>query len=69
MSMQHTLPVHQDANEDSSSPSHALILTLHAAQCDLKYIDPSYMIRAAPTITTDRIYCKVRISFLIPTLW
>jgi hypothetical protein len=29
-------------------------------QCDLKYIDPSYMIRAAPTITTDRIYCKVR---------
>ena len=29
------------------------------AQCDCKYIDPSYMIRAAPTITTDRIYCKV----------
>lgn len=28
-------------------------------QCDLKYIDPSYMIRASPTITTDRIYCKV----------
>lgn len=27
--------------------------------CDLKYIDPSYMIRASPTITTDRIYCKV----------
>ena len=31
-----------------------------AVQCDLKYIDPSYMIRAAPTITTDRILCKVR---------
>ena len=29
------------------------------AQCYMKYIDPSYMIRAAPTITTDRIYCKV----------
>lgn len=28
-------------------------------ECDLKYIDPSYMIRASPTITTDRIYCKV----------
>jgi hypothetical protein len=28
-------------------------------QCDLKYIDPSYMIRASATITTDRIYCKV----------
>jgi 6-phosphofructokinase 1 len=27
--------------------------------CDLKYIDPSYMIRASATITTDRIYCKV----------
>lgn len=27
--------------------------------CDLKYIDPSYMIRASPTMTTDRIYCKV----------
>jgi hypothetical protein len=29
------------------------------AQCYMKYIDPSYMIRASPTITTDRIYCKV----------
>ena len=26
---------------------------------DIKYIDPSYMIRSSPTITTDRIYCKV----------
>eukprot|EP00887_Chlorella_sp_A99_P007776 scaffold20.g7776.t1 len=26
---------------------------------DTKYIDPSYMIRSIPTITTDRIYCKV----------
>ena len=34
------------------------------AQCDLKYIDPSYMIRAAPTITTDRIYCKVHAAGL-----
>ena len=25
---------------------------------DVKYIDPSYMIRSIPTITTDRIYCK-----------
>ncbi|KFM26473.1 6-phosphofructokinase 5, chloroplastic [Auxenochlorella protothecoides] len=26
---------------------------------DVRYIDPSYMIRSIPTITTDRIYCKV----------
>ena len=25
----------------------------------MRYIDPSYMIRSIPTITTDRIYCKV----------
>jgi len=25
----------------------------------VRYIDPSYMIRSIPTITTDRIYCKV----------
>ncbi len=37
------------------------IQPLTAVQCDLKYIDPSYMIRAAPTITTDRILCKVRV--------
>ncbi len=35
-------------------------------QCDLKYIDPSYMIRASPTITTDRIYCKARPHRLPP---
>jgi 6-phosphofructokinase 1 len=34
------------------------VLLLHQG-VDCKYIDPSYMIRAAPTITTDRIYCKV----------
>jgi 6-phosphofructokinase 1 len=26
---------------------------------DVKYIDPSYMIRAVPTNSSDRIYCKV----------
>jgi 6-phosphofructokinase 1 len=26
---------------------------------DIKYIDPSYMIRSTPTISADRIYCKV----------
>lgn len=26
---------------------------------DLKYIDPTYMIRAIPTIPSDRIYCKI----------
>ncbi|KAL3130771.1 hypothetical protein ABBQ38_000116 [Trebouxia sp. C0009 RCD-2024] len=26
---------------------------------DVKYIDPTYMIRAIPTTTNDRIYCKV----------
>lgn len=26
---------------------------------DIKYIDPTYMIRAIPTTTNDRIYCKV----------
>ncbi len=25
---------------------------------DVKYIDPSYMIRSVPTISADRIYCK-----------
>ena len=28
---------------------------------DMKYIDPSYQIRAVPTNCNDRIYCKVRI--------
>jgi 6-phosphofructokinase 1 len=27
---------------------------------DVKYIDPTYMIRAVPTNPNDRIYCKVR---------
>jgi len=27
---------------------------------DVKYIDPSYMIRSVPTISADRIYCKAR---------
>lgn len=27
--------------------------------------DPSYMIRSIPTITTDRIYCKVRLTRLL----
>lgn len=26
---------------------------------DVKYIDPSYIIRTSPTISNDRIYCKV----------
>ena len=26
---------------------------------DLKYIDPSYLIRSIPTTSGDRIYCKV----------
>lgn len=30
---------------------------------DIKYIEPSYMIRSTPTISSDRIYCKV-IDFL-----
>ena len=37
----------------------AHLLAMMRAQCYMKYIDPSYMIRASPTITTDRIYCKV----------
>ena len=28
-------------------------------QADIKYIDPSYMIRSVPTTSNDRIYCKV----------
>lgn len=27
--------------------------------CDCKYIDPTYMIRAIPTNSADRIYCKI----------
>ena len=28
-------------------------------EADVKYIDPSYLIRSIPTISADRIYCKV----------
>jgi hypothetical protein len=28
-------------------------------EADIKYIDPSYMIRSVPTTSNDRIYCKV----------
>lgn len=35
------------------------ILMREFGSMDVKYIDPSYMIRSIPTITTDRIYCKV----------
>lgn len=28
------------------------------ASADVKYIDPSYMIRSVPTIASDRIYCR-----------
>lgn len=38
------------------SPAH----THHfRTQADVKYIDPSYMVRAMPTNAADRIYCKV----------
>lgn len=29
------------------------------SEADIKYIDPSYMIRSVPTTSNDRIYCKV----------
>ncbi len=32
---------------------------LRAQDADLKYIDPTYMIRAITTTSTDRIYCKI----------
>ncbi len=35
-------------------------LKAHFKDADIKYIDPSYMIRSTPTISADRIYCKVR---------
>ena len=34
-------------------------LKAHFKDADIKYIDPSYMIRSTPTISADRIYCKV----------
>lgn len=36
-------------------------LKSHFKDADIKYIDPSYMIRSTPTISSDRIYCKVRL--------
>eukprot|EP00192_Tetraselmis_astigmatica_P003598 CAMPEP_0117680344 /NCGR_PEP_ID=MMETSP0804-20121206/18301_1 /TAXON_ID=1074897 /ORGANISM="Tetraselmis astigmatica, Strain CCMP880" /LENGTH=543 /DNA_ID=CAMNT_0005489833 /DNA_START=86 /DNA_END=1717 /DNA_ORIENTATION=+ len=30
----------------------------HLEEADIKYIDPTYMIRAIPTTSQDRIYCK-----------
>lgn len=37
-------------------------LKSHFKEADIKYIEPSYMIRSTPTISSDRIYCKVRPS-------
>ncbi len=34
----------------------------HHKEADIKYIEPSYMIRSTPTISSDRIYCKVSLS-------
>ncbi|CAK0755833.1 hypothetical protein CVIRNUC_002405 [Coccomyxa viridis] len=34
-------------------------LKSHFKDADIKYIDPSYMIRSTPTISADRIYCKI----------
>lgn len=30
------------------------------SEADIKYIDPTYMIRAIGTTSSDRIYCKVK---------
>ena len=27
--------------------------------CDIKYIDPTYMVRATPTNSSDAIYCSI----------
>ena len=32
----------------------------HFKDADIKYIDPSYLIRSIPTTSGDRIYCKVK---------
>ncbi|BDA40893.1 ATP-dependent 6-phosphofructokinase 5, chloroplastic [Coccomyxa sp. Obi] len=34
-------------------------LKKHFKEADIKFIEPSYMIRSTPTISSDRIYCKV----------
>lgn len=36
-------------------------LKANVPDIDMKYIDPSYLIRSIPTISGDRIYCKVRL--------
>ena len=38
----------------------------HCKEADVKYIDPSYMIRSVPTISADRIYCKARSALAGP---
>lgn len=35
------------------------ILKQHFPNGDVKYIDPTYMIRAIATTSPDRIYCKI----------
>lgn len=34
-------------------------LKQYFGDADIKYIDPTYMIRAIPASPTDRIYCKI----------
>eukprot|EP00879_Flechtneria_rotunda_P018236 GHRR01019131.1.p1 GENE.GHRR01019131.1~~GHRR01019131.1.p1 ORF type:complete len:145 (+),score=41.55 GHRR01019131.1:247-681(+) len=34
-------------------------LKQHFRDADIKYIDPSYIIRSIPTTSNDRIYCKI----------
>ncbi len=36
-----------------------MIFLMFLQGVDMKYIDPSYQIRAVPTNCNDRIYCKV----------
>ena len=41
-------------------PCRCILLAVCKMQgADVKYIDPSYIIRTSPTISNDRIYCKV----------
>jgi 6-phosphofructokinase 1 len=35
------------------------VLKAEIARADVKYIDPTYMIRAIATCSQDRIYCKI----------
>lgn len=52
-------PAHRHCCHPSPWPTSGLLMR---AQCYMKYIDPSYIIRASTTITTDRIYCKVTLA-------